>query len=181
MLRIFSQRVLVTANLYSEFPNLAVEVGVSQKYERYGTGTALMDRVDMLLLGTASHTGIQAVIIVNIDEDKSETEAERRFSGFVELWRRGSANTVVRDGPRQDLWTGTALQLRQRDVYGDAPEAPECPPERQIFELKLRWLRRSLKAHLPQHIRNVESSRAQRRRKAEGDLGRNFAPIERAF
>ena len=38
------------------FPNHVVEIDGSQDYERNEFGTALLDRVNMLLLGTAGHT-----------------------------------------------------------------------------------------------------------------------------
>ncbi|KAA8914031.1 hypothetical protein FN846DRAFT_886169 [Sphaerosporella brunnea] len=79
------QPAYVIADTYKLYPNLAVEVGQSQDYDRNPRLNGLLDRVDLLLKGTSGR--VRAVIVVTFQEDPNEEDFRRRFAGFIELWR----------------------------------------------------------------------------------------------
>lgn len=79
-------------------PNLAVVFGTYKEYARNETGTALIDRADMLLLG--SNRNVHAVIVVVINQILGNRKFRKRYKGFAELWRRRNGTRIWLDGPR---------------------------------------------------------------------------------
>jgi hypothetical protein len=125
----------------------------------------------LLLRGTSGR--IRAVIIVNIDEDQSKLEFRERFSGFLELWRyRSVEGDVYRDGHRVPLFDPNGgIMVTQKDIYGDAKEAPASGDR---FLIRAKWLVTNIRSHYQHYLLNRERRQQIKERLIKGDVGKDY-------